>query len=96
MAHTYEKAAARIIEWLHHAEHDLLGRTASTFNGDAGTIYELRLDEHHGLCFTFEKPAILSGGPLLPDVGASRRFFPVSTIKLYGEKDPNYEPPDHH
>jgi hypothetical protein len=77
MSHVYENAAARIIDWLHHAERDLIGRVVTTFNAEAGAVRGLKLDDHHGLCFSFEPE-----GPI-----RIRRWFPVSTIKIYGPKE---------
>jgi hypothetical protein len=71
MISTYERAALAILEWLHRAEQDLIGRTVVTFNGETGDVRELMLSDHHGLCFTFDPP-----------VEFGRRFYPVSTIKL--------------
>lgn len=96
MPHVYETAAAGIIEWFVKAENDLLGHTVVRFNGEAGIVQDLKLDEHHGLCFTLDKPAILEGGPVLPNVASGRRYFPVATIKFHGARDPDYDGPDHH
>lgn len=84
MPHTYKEAAVRILEWFIKAEDDLLGHTVSTFNGEAGIVYDLKLDEHHGLCFTIDP------------VAGSRRYYPVATIKFHGARDPDYAGPDHH
>jgi hypothetical protein len=72
MSHVYETAAVRILDWLHHAERDLTGKAVLTFNGEAGTVRAIQLDEHHGLCFTIDEPNIQGHG---------RRYYPVSTIK---------------
>lgn len=93
MPHVYEKATSRILEWFHHAENDLLGHTVSTFNGEVGTVHDVKLDEHHGLCFTLD-PTIPS--PMFPGVANSRRYYPVATIKFHGPRDPAYAGPDHH
>ncbi len=77
MSHVYEKAATKVMEWLHLAERDLLGRTIATFNGEAGTVRHLALDDHHGICFSFEEPPPVQNGH-------TQKFYPVSTIKLYG------------
>lgn len=71
MSYAYETAAVEILRWLHHAERDLVDRTVATMNGEAGTVRAVKLDEHHGLCFTLDEPSI-----------NGRRFYPVSTIKL--------------
>lgn len=68
-----QEAAVAIMEWLHRAEEDLVGSTIATFNGEAGTVHALKLDEHHGLCFTIDET------PGLPKL---RRFYPVSTIRM--------------
>jgi hypothetical protein len=82
VSHPYENAAIRIVDWLHHAERDLIGSPVSTFNGDAGVVRELKLDEHHGLCFTLdEKPGHVFREGLPP-----ARWYPVSTIKFKGPK----------
>ena len=79
MSHPYESAVVRIIDWLHHAERDLIGSTVATFNGDAGIVRGVKLDDHHGLCFTFSD----DHGPL----ALTQRFwYPVSTIKFKGPK----------
>lgn len=68
-------AALAIMEWFHKAEDDLVGSPVQTFNGETGTVREIKLDEHHGLCFTTDKPGY--AGPL-----NARRFYPVSTIRM--------------
>lgn len=78
MSHVYETAAVRILDWLHHAERDLIGKSALTFNGEAGTVRAIKLDEHHGLCFTIDEPNIQGHG---------RRYYPVSTIKQLEKSD---------
>lgn len=70
-------AAIKILDWLHKAENDLVGETAVTFNGEAGTVRALKLDEHHGLCFTFEAERLGRLGDLV-----SPRYYPVSTIRM--------------
>lgn len=74
MTYVYESATIRILDWFHHAERDLIGRTVATFNGETGTVLALKLDEHHGICFTFDKEQPIRNG-------RARRWFPVSTIK---------------
>ncbi|MEO6382427.1 MAG: hypothetical protein ABIO35_10620 [Nitrobacter sp.] len=64
--HLHERAAVQIIEWLHRAERDLIGRVAATFAGETGTISTVTVSQEHGLCFGFE--------------GRPERW-PVSTIK---------------
>lgn len=78
MSHVYEKAALHILDWLHHAERDLMGKTIATFNGEAGAVQAVKLDEHHGLCFTIDDP--VSGFDEI-ECGVTRRYYPVSTIK---------------
>lgn len=75
MSHIYEQAALRILDWLHHAERDLIGKAVVTFNAETGTVRAVKLDDHHGLCFTVdeERPA---------RHGLARRFYPVATIKV--------------
>lgn len=70
MSHVYENAAIRVIDWLHHAERDLIGHEIKTFTGRVGIVHGVKLDEHHGLCFTLR-------GTDHPE----RRWYPVSTIK---------------
>lgn len=79
MSHVYERAATRIIDWLHHAERDLLGRAVATFNGEAGTVKDVKLDNHHGICFTIDEP--VSGFDEI-ECGIIRRWYPVSTIRM--------------
>ncbi len=78
MSHVYESAALRIMDWLHHAERDLIGKGIIASNGDAGTVKAIKLDEHHGLCFTLDKP---NTGFALQYEGDGRKWSPVSTIK---------------
>lgn len=78
MSHVYENAAIRIVDWLHHAERDLVGKVVTTFNGETGEVTALKLDEHHGLCFTIDPEPNLVFRPGLEPV----RWYPVSTIKL--------------
>lgn len=74
MAHVHEMAAIRIVDWLHRAEDSLVGRVVTPFAGEADVVKEIRLDDLHGLCFTFEDPvSSFSEG--------ARRWYPVSTIK---------------
>lgn len=80
MSHPYESAAVRILDWLHHAERDLVGATVATFNGEAGTVQAVRLDEHHGLCFTVDDPDPRVIGRDFN--GPKRRYYPVSTIRM--------------
>ena len=76
MSHVYENAATRIIDWLHHAERDLIGSTVTTFSGDSGVITGIRLDDHHGICFSLEAEPHKVFRSTLPGV----RWRPVSTI----------------
>ena len=78
-AHMYEKAVVSMLEWLHLAEVDLVGYVVQTFNGEAGDIKGLRLDDDHGLCFTFDDPV---DGFVAAELGMRQRWFPVSTIRL--------------
>lgn len=73
MSHPYELAATGILDWFHRAEKDLIGKIVSTFNGEVGECCDIKLDEHHGLCFTIDPEASGSDMP--------RRWYPVSTIK---------------
>jgi hypothetical protein len=72
---THDIIATRIIAAFHAAETDLVGSTVQTFNGEAGTCKGVRLDDHHGLCFTFDDPPSLFEGP-------SQKWYPVSTIRM--------------
>jgi hypothetical protein len=65
MSHVYEKATIHILDWLHHAERDLIGVSVQTFAGTKGRVQNVRLDDHHGLCFTF----------------GAEKWYPVSAIK---------------
>ena len=69
-ARPHETAVSQIIDWLRRSEAELLGKTIVTFRGAAGLITELRLDNDHGLMFTFDPPDL-----------AERRYYPVSTIR---------------
>jgi hypothetical protein len=77
MAHTHERAAVHILDWLHRAETSLVDKAVVTFNGEAGAVRHIRLDESHGLCFTLDED------PKITDVAAldTRRWYPVSTIR---------------
>lgn len=79
MSHAYETAAVRIVDWLHHAERDLIGSTVVTFSGETGTCKGVQLDDHHGLCFTLDDPI---DEFVASELGRSRKWFPVSTIRL--------------
>lgn len=81
--YAFERAATTIMHWLHIAEQDLLGHTIATFNGETGTVVELKLDEHHGLCFTCDEPLHSID---MVEGGRSRKWYPTSTIKHYGAK----------
>jgi hypothetical protein len=76
--HDYERAVVSILKWLHLAEDDLVGSAVQTFNGEAGTVKGLRLDEAHGLCFTFDDPDEF----VEAELHRPRRWYPVSTIRL--------------
>ena len=76
MTFAYEKAALRIMSYLHVAEDDLVGTTVQTFNGEAGMCKDVKLDDHHGLCFTLDDPVRENGH------GGARRWYPVSTIRM--------------
>lgn len=75
MSYVYEQAARRIMEWFHQAERDLIGKAIVRASGQAGVVKAIKLDEHHGLCFTLEDP--------LPSYshGEEPQFYPVSTIR---------------
>jgi len=75
---THDISATRIIAALHAAEVDLVGSTVQTFNGEAGTCKGVRLDDHHGLCFTIDDPRT----SLDMYVRDMRRWYPVSTIRM--------------
>jgi len=75
MTYPYEKAALRIVSWLHVAEDDLVGEVVQTFNGEVGMCKEVKLDDHHGLCFTLDDPP-------RPGRDGARRWYPVSTIRM--------------
>lgn len=77
MSHVYELAATSILDWFHRAENDLIGQTVTTFNGEAGECFDVKLDEDHGLCFTIDPdPRSLSAA-----AAGCRRWYPVSTIR---------------
>lgn len=69
MSHVHEHAAIRIVDWLHRAENSLIGRSVVTFSCESNIVKGVRLDDFHGLCFTFDDPS------------ETRRWHPVSTIK---------------
>ena len=75
---THDIIATRIIAMLHQAESHLIGRTVVTFSGETGTVCAIKLDDHHGLCFTFDPDPykVFRGGR--PSV----RWYPVSTIRM--------------
>jgi hypothetical protein len=75
MTHVYERAVIKILDWLHLAERELVGNVIATFNGETGKVLAVRLDDHHGLCFTIDDPDMNEDGLL------SQRWYPVSTIK---------------
>lgn len=75
MSHVYENAALRILDWLRHAERDLIGKTVVTFKGQTGTVSDVKLDSHHGLVFSIDMRAKHVGTP------PGRHWYPVSTIK---------------
>lgn len=82
MSYVYEQAARRIMEWFHQAERDLIGKAIVRASGQAGVVKAIKLDEHHGLCFTLDDA--LSN--LRPEPGAQAavfepQFYPVSTIR---------------
>lgn len=84
--YVYEDAAVAILEWLHKAETALVGKAVVTFNGEAGTVRDIRLDEHHGLCFTLGKHT----EDMILGV---YNWYPVSTIKH--KEVPNAEVSEH-
>lgn len=73
-AHPYERAAIRIIKWLHVAEQDLVGCAVTLQDGSTGIVRELKLDESHGLCFTCD---IAAAGATAERY---RNWKPVSSI----------------
>ena len=75
----YEKAVVSILQWLHLAEDDLIGHVVQTHNGEAGDVKGLRLDDDHGLCFTFDDP--LHPFDEVERAVMRQRWFPVSTIR---------------
>ena len=81
MSHPYENAAIRIMDWLHHAERDLIGSTVTTFADDTGVVTGLVLDDHHGICFSFEPDPhqVFRDKPFEKPL-APVRWRPVSTI----------------
>jgi hypothetical protein len=80
MTYVYENATVRILDWFHHAERDLIGRVVATFNGETGKVLAIKLDDHHGLCFTID-PEITADMPMPASGIRTRRWYPVSTIK---------------
>lgn len=78
MSHACQRAAVRILDWFHHAESDLLNARVITMTGDTGVVKEIRLDDFHGVCFTFDDP--VSGFDEI-ECGVQRRWRPVSTIR---------------
>lgn len=78
MSYVYEDAATKILDWLHRAERELVGTVVATFNGETGEVRAIKLDEHHGLCFTIDQP---NTGFALQYEGDGLRWYPVSTIK---------------
>lgn len=69
-ARPHEKAVAEIMEWFRQAEQALVGKEITTFRGARGKVSDIRLDNDHGVMFTFEPPEL-----------GERRYFPVSTIR---------------
>lgn len=67
---THERAVAQIMEWFQAVERDLVGNEVTTVRGARGVVADIRLDNDHGLMFTFE-----------PGDHVERRFYPVSTIR---------------
>lgn len=78
MSHVFHSAAVRILDWLHHAERDLVRASVITMTGDKGVVKEVRLDDLHGVCFTFDDP--VSGFDEV-ECGMVRNWRPVSTIR---------------
>jgi hypothetical protein len=58
-----------------------VGDCIVTFNGDTGAVRGLKLDEHHGLCFTLDDPV---DDFVEAECGIFRRWYPVSTIARRG------------
>jgi hypothetical protein len=50
---------------------------------EAGTVRAVKLDEHHGLCFSLEDPVDFFDQM---ERGLRQRFWPVATIKFHGDK----------
>lgn len=71
---THDILATRIIAAFHAAETDLVGKSVETFNGAHGKVREVRLDDHHGLCFTL-------GEHTEDEILGQYRWYPVSTIR---------------
>jgi hypothetical protein len=71
-ARPHERAVTQILDWLRSAEEELVGREILTFRGARGTVTELRLDNDHGLMFTFCE-------------GEPKRYYPVSTIRSWSD-----------
>lgn len=82
VSHQYEQAAVSILLWLHKAEDELVGKTVAMFNGEVGTLRALTLDADHGLCFTIDEQITPNLDGVMP-LGQSRRYYPVSTIKVF-------------
>lgn len=79
MTYDYQCAAIRVLDCLHRAERDLLGTPVITHNGTEGVVKEIRLDDLHGFCFTFDDP-LHSFDEV--ECGRSRDWKPVSTIRM--------------
>jgi hypothetical protein len=73
-ARPHERAVTQIIDWLRQTEEQLIGKEIMTFRGARGVVTELRLDNDHGLMFTFEPPDAIQ-----------KRYYPVSTIRRFPE-----------
>lgn len=78
MSPVSQLAAVKVLEWLHAAEDDLIGATVVTFNGETGVVHAVKLDEHHGLCFSIDQDPHKVFREGLPPV----RWYPVSTIRM--------------
>lgn len=79
MSYVCHSAAFNILEWLHRAEADLVGKRVQTFGGAIGEVKDVRLDDDHGLCFTFDEKI---DAFVAVELNKRRRYFPVSAIRL--------------
>jgi hypothetical protein len=73
-----QSAAIRVLDWLVHAERDLINAEVITTSGDSGVVRGVRLDDLHGVCFTFDEPPVSFD---IVELGALRNWKPVSIIR---------------